>query len=148
MVSKLICSTSTMFVTVFGYILLIFVQLSLDNFRKIIKDPPFYYLHESTPRFFVLRKLLLVLSLKQKMVHKIARLRVLSGIHCMRFFQMLQNCTSNCTLKLNCNRTCDNNLTVTRCVLTVKRKMDSTAYWQRYNRTSCYSEKKAISKGN
>ena len=39
-VIKIICSTSSMFSTVFIDISLIFVQLDLENFGKMVRDPP------------------------------------------------------------------------------------------------------------
>ena len=39
--SKLICSTSSMFSTVFINISISLFQLGLENLRKILKDPPF-----------------------------------------------------------------------------------------------------------
>ena len=48
MVSKVFCSTSSMFTSVFIDILFTFVQIGLENFGKIIKrPPPFSFLRKS-----------------------------------------------------------------------------------------------------
>ena len=47
MVSKIVCSTSSMFSTIFIDISLIFVQLGVENFGQTVRDH-FYYLRKSS----------------------------------------------------------------------------------------------------